>query len=197
MRILAINGSPRKSGNTDTVIKEIADSVGENDDFRYVHLVDLDISDCNGCKRCKQSPGCIQEDDMQSLYEEIEEADLLLIGSPIYMGAETGRLKCFSDRLYALLEPGEDGFNSRLGGGKRAVVFFSCNNKDGNVVYYSMNARYSRMLKVLLGFDDVHTFIIPGASNHESILDSSFAQQTVDMARKMITGELSYGEEDE
>ncbi len=192
MRILAINGSPREGGNTDTVIREIMGSVEDNDDFRYVHLADLDINDCNGCKSCKQSPGCIQEDDMQSLYGELERADMLLIGSPIYMGAETGRLKCFCDRLYAFLESGEEGFNSRLEGEKRAVVFFSCNNNDGNVVYYSMNARYSRVLKVLLGFDDVHTFIIPGVSNHDSILDSTFAQQTVDMASKMISGELSY-----
>lgn len=198
MRILAINGSPRKGGNTDRIISEILrGSGGEGVEIEYHHLVDLEFSDCAGCGHCKRERGCQFEDDMSLLYRAMEEADAVVLGSPIFMGAETGMMKCFFDRLYALLEDSEGGFGSKLPPGKKAIAFFTCDDQEGDVVYYSVSARCSRVLRLFLRFEEVQTFIIPGASLYDDILDSHFATQVVDTACWLITGREAYGVEED
>lgn len=197
MRLLAINGSPREHGNTQRILSEILKgSEGEGVEIEYLRLAELEFSDCTGCGYCKRNQHCRLEDDMQRAYAAIRRADAVLLGSPIYMGAETGMTKCFLDRLYAFLDEFDDGFTSRLPPGKKAIIFFTCDRHDGNVVYYSVSTRCSRIFKLYLGFDEVQTFIIPGASLHENILDSDFATQVVAVACGLITGSEDYGDQD-
>ena len=103
MRTVVINGSPRKMGNTAAMLKEMAkfaDEEGSRTD--YLDLVDLRIADCKACMKCREQGECAQKDDLAMLSTVIKEADLLMLGSPVYMGAETGLMKCFTERLFSL-----------------------------------------------------------------------------------------------
>lgn len=105
MKLLAFNGSPRKAWNTATLLKhacEGAESVGA--EARLIHLADLNYSGCTSCFACKRLGGnsygrCAIDDDLTPLLEEIEEADAVILGSPIYFGAETGLMRNFMERL--------------------------------------------------------------------------------------------------
>ena len=105
MKLIAINGSPRKKGNTALLLEkalEGAASVGARTEL--VHLYDLDYKGCVSCFACKLKDGpglgrCILNDGLRPLLDEIESADAIALGSPIYLGAVSGEMRSFLERL--------------------------------------------------------------------------------------------------
>ncbi len=103
MKILAINGSPRKDGNTASILKSILNVASDNgNEVEIVNIYDLDLKGCLGCNKCKNEKKrfCVIDDGLQSVYPKIVESDVLVFGSPIYIGHVTGPMKIFIDRLY-------------------------------------------------------------------------------------------------
>jgi multimeric flavodoxin WrbA len=102
MKIVAFNGSPRKKGNTSAIIKSLlkgAESKGHK--VKSYNVAKLKIGGCVACMKCNdKSDYCVKKDDMTDIYKEINEADYLIFGSPIYFGHVTGQFKTFMDRLY-------------------------------------------------------------------------------------------------
>lgn len=98
-RVLAIVGSPRKA-NTYKLVKAMCDIFEErNLRTELVFLKDLDIKSCNGCDEyCGTKKECQVQDDMQTLYPKLKEADALVIGTPTYFWNVSGPLKTFIDR---------------------------------------------------------------------------------------------------
>jgi multimeric flavodoxin WrbA len=86
MKILGIQGSPRRRGNTCTIMDSMlsgAESVGAQ--TQLVQLYAYSISGCIVCERCRKDKTCTQFlDGMHLLYPLIEEADALILGSPTY-----------------------------------------------------------------------------------------------------------------
>ena len=104
-KIIAINGSPRKKWNTATLLKnalEGAESQGAETEL--VNLYDLNFKGCKSCFSCKtkgsKSYGrCAVKDDLTPVLKKIEEADAVILGSPIYLGTVSGEMKTFMERL--------------------------------------------------------------------------------------------------
>jgi multimeric flavodoxin WrbA len=106
-KILGINGSPRKKGNTETMIDEVlagAKEAGAITD--KISLYDLDISPCIGCNSCKDNGTCSIKDDMVLVYDKMRESDVFIMGTPIYYWGPTGQFKSFFDRLLAASRQG-------------------------------------------------------------------------------------------
>lgn len=105
MKVIAINGSPRKKWNTATLIKrtlEGAESQGAETEI--IHLYDLEYKGCKSCFSCKiigssNYGKCEVQDDLTGIFGKIENADALILGSPVYLGTVTGMMKSFMDRL--------------------------------------------------------------------------------------------------
>jgi len=103
--ILAINGSPRKNWNTATLLGHaLRGAESEGAETGLVHLYDLEFRGCTSCFACKLKGGpsygrCAVEDDLTPLLESIHGADALVLGSPIYLGAATGEMRSFLERL--------------------------------------------------------------------------------------------------
>ena len=105
MKVIAFNGSPRTQNNTATLLQhalEGAQNAGAQTEM--VHLHKYDYKGCISCFRCKQvgteSYGsCAVRDALTPLLRKAAEADVLLLGSPIYFGAETGAFRSFMERL--------------------------------------------------------------------------------------------------
>ena len=99
MKIVAICGSPRR-GNTEFVLKRIltkAEELGSSSEL--VLLREKRIEFCDGCLNCDSSGECSIRDDMQIIYPKLEEADLVIFGSPNYFHNVSGMMKNFIDRL--------------------------------------------------------------------------------------------------
>lgn len=109
MKALAIMGSPRKKGNTDILLDKIIEGLKSKEvETEKICLVDLKIEPCNSCNLCMAEPAgkCVLKDDMTStLYNKIEKADILVLGSPVYWYGFTAQMKTFIDRFYAFVEP--------------------------------------------------------------------------------------------
>ncbi|WAJ25298.1 flavodoxin family protein [Lacrimispora xylanolytica] len=102
-RIVLLNGSPRKNGNTELLanafIKGAKDSGNTVTSF---HVGRMKISGCMDCKYCHSHPGeCVQKDDMQEIYNALYRADILVFASPVYWFGMTAHIKSAIDRMYA------------------------------------------------------------------------------------------------
>lgn len=102
-KIMIVNGSPRKRGNSSTLAGQVAagaKSVGAQTESFYLH--GLDIRPCNACDSCRKKKGvCIIKDDMQALYPKLRAADVLVMAGPVYWFTVSAQTKLFMDRLYA------------------------------------------------------------------------------------------------
>ena len=105
MKLLAINGSPRKTWNTATLLKKAVEgAASQGAATELIHLYDLDFRGCVSCFACKTRDGesygrCAVKDDLAPIFEKILKTDILLLGSPIYFGSVTGEMQSFLERL--------------------------------------------------------------------------------------------------
>ncbi len=98
-KILILDGSTRKQGNTSIMIQHFIEGAGA-DQVEHVLAKDLNIKYCNGCLRCNLIKKCsIRDDDWESLSQKINEADILVFASPIYFHYVTAPLKNIIDRF--------------------------------------------------------------------------------------------------
>ena len=111
--ILAVAGSARRHGNSDTLLEAALDVFRERGDaVQVVYPKKLSISPCLSCNACFEAGVCIQHDDMTDLYARFCEADHVVVASPVYFTNVPGHLKvmidrfqCFWARTYLLHEP--------------------------------------------------------------------------------------------
>ncbi|NVM55762.1 MAG: flavodoxin family protein [Candidatus Helarchaeota archaeon] len=109
MKILALIGSPRKGSNTDTVVDQILDgSKTKGHTSEKLYLYDYEISPCMDCRNCKKGDLiCTIKDDMQKIYPKMEEADLIIFGTPIYFYGATGKMKLLIERMRPFIANGK------------------------------------------------------------------------------------------
>ena len=105
MKIIAVNGSPRKTWNTATLLKKaLKGAASQGAETELVHLYDLNFKGCISCFACKTMGGksygkCAVRDDLRPILGKIAAADGLILGSPIYFGIVTGEMRSFMERL--------------------------------------------------------------------------------------------------
>jgi len=103
VKVVGICGSPRK-GNTEWMLRKLLEAVARRGaDTELILLRDRDIKSCDGCLTCeiggKERKGtCKIQDDMQTIYARLVEADGLALGTPVYFEMLSGLLKNFIDR---------------------------------------------------------------------------------------------------
>ena len=105
MRVIAFNGSPRKSWNTAILLnKALEGAASQGAETELVHLYDLNYKGCISCFACKTIGGksygkCPIPDDLAGIFAKVEKADAVILGSPIYLGRVTGEMAAFMDRF--------------------------------------------------------------------------------------------------
>ena len=131
MKILVLNGSPRKNGNVSNLLKKESDRLLKKNpgaEIIWENVSDLNFSFCHGCMACRSKGSCIlPKDDAHKIENEIKECDMLIVGTPVYWANMNGKLKCLFDRLVGVLM-GESklGIPIPLHKGKKAVIVTSC-----------------------------------------------------------------------
>ena len=105
MKLLAINGSPRKKCNTATLLNKSLEGASlKGAKTELINLYDLNFVGCTSCFACKLKDGqsygkCAYKDDLSPVLERIKDVDALILGSPIYLGTSTGVIRSFLERL--------------------------------------------------------------------------------------------------
>ena len=103
MKIVVLQGSPRKAGNTQFLVegfKEGAEKAGH--EVEIINVGNMKIAPCIACEYChsKGNGECVQKDDMQGVYEKLANADMIVFASAVYYFNITGQLQNVISRFY-------------------------------------------------------------------------------------------------
>lgn len=156
MKILVLNGSPRTNGNTKQMVSAFAE--GAASAGHQVDIIDVcrkKIAGCLACEYChtKDDRHCVQQDDMQEVYPLLDEAEMIVLASPVYYHSFSGQLQCAINRIYALDKP------KKL---KKAALFLSSGSDEvyGGAVY-----EYQNSFLDYLKLEDMGVFTAFGKQN--------------------------------
>ncbi|MDL2324684.1 flavodoxin family protein [Ruminococcaceae bacterium OttesenSCG-928-A16] len=99
MKILALCGSARQGGNTETALKVVlneAEALGA--ETQFIRVNDKNLRGCTGCYGCVKAGRCVVLDDFGDIFDAMAEADCILMGTPVYHASVTAELKAVMDR---------------------------------------------------------------------------------------------------
>jgi multimeric flavodoxin WrbA len=145
VKAIAINGSPRKNWNTDTICKKVLDGVREaGGETELIQIRDYQFRGCMSCLACHRKENmdclrCFYQDMISPVLDRCINADILVIGSPIYYGFVTGEVRAFMERLMFPI-----GTYVEDETGKRVVKL---KRKIATAMIYTMNAREEQMVE--------------------------------------------------
>ena len=115
--LLTINGSPRPDSNSSRMLAEFEKAAAKYGiRTRRVDLREMDLQMCRGCLSCFKTGKCIHKDGLNDLITEIEQADGVVLASPVYYGSVTAQLKSFMDRIGLLGEAHGRSLRGKVGG---------------------------------------------------------------------------------
>lgn len=185
MKVLGFEGSPRKNGNTEKLVKAILEGAGEKGaETKHYKIAKMNISPCLGCMDCRESGVCVHKDDMTPLYDEIQSSDAIIIGSPIYMWQVNAQTKTFMDRLVLFIQPD---FTTRLNGPKRLVFAFTQGNPDAQA--FKSYFDYLEKLFSFLHYDVKGTILAAGTRELDDIQEQeSLLQQARELGKALAEG---------
>lgn len=150
MKVLAINGSPRKDGNTAHMLQFLLDRIGQTGvETEMYQAGGRPVRGCLGCATCWDKPGkCVIDDWINEIYPKMKEADAIIIGSPTYFADLTAEIKALIDRT---------GYVS-LGEGR------SLKRKIGAAVTSVRRAGATHVLDSIQHFFLIQGMILPGST---------------------------------
>jgi multimeric flavodoxin WrbA len=164
MKILALNTSPHAHGNTRFLLDQLLEAAqAAGAETELLQINPLKIRGCQGDYGCKTRGRCVMQDDMQGVYDRIDQADVVVFGSPVYMWNVSAQLKTVLDRLFCYLNLDH---TSRLAPGKRSVVLVAQNQPDGDRFKGSLDPIVGVLQ--LLGFAEAELLVAPGVGGLEA-----------------------------
>jgi len=147
MKVIAINGSPHKEGNTFHALKIVGEElVNTGIEFEILHIGNKMIRGCLACNNCavnRDEKCSTTTDDMNIWIQQVKAADGLIIGSPVHYSGIAGTMKCFLDRLFYVASS-----NGGLFRHKVAAAVVAVRRSGGSATFDSMNhyLNYSEMI---------------------------------------------------
>jgi len=101
MKVLLINGSPKANGNTAFALNQMAEVFADQGiEAEIIHVGKQEIRGCLGCGSCFRTGKCVIDDLVNEFAPKFEEADGIVLGSPVYYASANGTLISFLDRLF-------------------------------------------------------------------------------------------------
>ena len=139
MKILVLNGSPTKDGNTVALVnafKEGAESKGH--EVTILNVAHKKVNGCMACEYCHNAGNgkCVQKDDMQEIYPYLMEAEMITFASPIYYFTMSAQLEAVVQRFYAINHPPKAKYSALL------LSSYSPNVYNGSINQYKDMIRY-------------------------------------------------------
>ncbi len=126
MKVLVLQGSPRRGGNTEQVVEMVMGPVSAaGHEVEVVRLAGLSIGGCRGCVACQKvpdEPGCAVKDDMIGLHAKMLAADLAVFAVPVFCWGWPAQAKAALDRLYCMHKFGESPYKVLIEGKMLALV---------------------------------------------------------------------------
>lgn len=175
MRVLVLNGSPRKNGNVATLLRTIIEGMDKEHEWEWVDVCELNMSNCRACMKCRnKGTTCIlPEDDAHRVGKKIAAADGLVIGTPVHWGNMCASLKQLFDRnVPVLMDESPKGIPIPRQKGKRAVLATACTSPwPINCIFPESRGALRAMKEVLHygGYRVLGAVVKPGTKSKSDI----------------------------
>ena len=173
MKVVAINGSPNKDGNTFAAINAVCEQLREeNIECEIIHIGNKQVRGCISCHQCaiKHNEECVlQGDDINMWIQKIKEADGLILGSPVYFSAIAGTMKCFLDRVFYVASSNGGLFRHKVG------VCVVADRRAGGVPTYNQLNNYINYAEMFMPSSNYWN-VTYGTSSGEVLLDTEGMQ---------------------
>lgn len=133
MKVLGINGSARKDSHTTRLMKYIFEELNkEGIETKLITLYDKKINPCHACWACQGRKNCVYQDDFHDVFNQMMEADGMILGSPVYMANISSSMQALLERAAVVLDVNKENLSMkykvgasivslRRGGGLNAV----------------------------------------------------------------------------
>jgi len=101
MKVLGISGSPRVNGNTEIAVQRTLSQLQEKGcETEFLSLAEKPVKPCTGCAGCREAGKCVIDDpNFEGIIEKFQEADGIIVGSPVYFGSATPEIMALLDRV--------------------------------------------------------------------------------------------------
>ena len=182
MKVVAINGSPHKKGNTYHALMGVGKELMENDiDFEIIHIGNKAVRGCmacGGCSRNKDEKCVITTDSLNEWVQKMKDADGIILGSPVYYAGIPGTMKSFLDRAFYV-----SGSNGILFRHKVGAAVVAVRRTGGSSTFDSLNhyLNYSEMILATSNYWN----ITHGLSSGEVLQDTEGVQIMEVLGRNM------------
>jgi multimeric flavodoxin WrbA len=155
MKIVSLLGSPRSKGNSAAIANRFTETASElGAEIKTFELNKLSFRGCQACYACKKEfDRCVLKDDLTEVLTAVQEADVVLMATPVYYGDVTAQLKGFIDRCYSYLKPDylTNPTPSRLA--PKKLVFVQVQGQPDESMFADIFPRYDFFLK-WMGFTE-------------------------------------------
>lgn len=188
MKVVILEGSARKKGNTARVLTWVEEELQALDhDVERIYLHSKNLNGCMGCGKCKEKPeptGCIQKDDMPEIMEKMIDSQLTIFSSPLYFWGFSAQIKTVIDRTYSLYtHANQPGHASLVDGQRQALIATGAGGFDENAE--GMIDAFKRMQKYHKTVNAGTLFI--GSCTTPDAMDDAIRHQAVEFAGKIVS----------
>lgn len=123
MKIVGINGSSRKDGNTAIIVGKVFDELNkEGIETELIQLADYEIRPCRGCFACKGRGNCVvAKDGFVEIFNRMVKADGVILGSPVYSADVSAKMKAFLERAGVVVATNPGLLRHKVGAAVAAV----------------------------------------------------------------------------
>jgi multimeric flavodoxin WrbA len=163
MKVVAINGSPKKDGNTYHALRMVGSQLEEQGiEFEIIHIGNKAIRGCLACGKCAQNKDdkCVTTSDpLNEWIQKMKQADGIILASPVYYAGIPGTMKCFLDRAFYV-----SGSNGGLFRHKVGAAIVALRRTGGSMTFDSLNhyLTYSEMILATSNYWNVIHGRMPG-----------------------------------
>lgn len=176
MKILILTGSPRKNGNSNTLVENFIKGAQENGHTIYRFDAAMKkVHPCTACRHCETAGKCIFNDDFELVKENIINSDMVVLATPMYYFGFSAQLKTVIDRFYAI--------NEEIHKPKTAILLMTyADTKE--IEALPIKEHYEALLKYL-GWENAGMVIVPGVWQEGSINQTNYPQKTYELAKSI------------
>jgi NAD(P)H-dependent FMN reductase len=176
MKLLILNGSPRKQGTVATLLRAVVDGVGDRHEVEWIDVYDLKMQPCLGCMKCRpDGECCLPKDDAHRVGRKIKQAGGLVVGTPTYWANMSSQLKTLLDRTVpAFIGQKPNGIPIPRHRGKPAVIATACTTPwPANFLFYESRGAVRALKEVLKwgGYRICGVLVQPGTKERETVAE--------------------------
>jgi multimeric flavodoxin WrbA len=182
MKVIGINGSARKDGNTSILIRKVFDELAaEGIETKLVNLGPQSVNGCLACMKCfeKKDGHCVQDKDaLNEWLDEMAAADGIILGTPVYFANISGQIKCFLDRAWMVARANDNMFKRKVG-----VAVVAARRAGAVNAFHALNTYFGISEMIIAG--STYWNMAYGREKGESLKDEEGLQNMANLGKNM------------